>query len=206
MNKKHIILSVDLQKDFAVNGGKHYHPHPNVDFIQKTLIPFLRDHKIKVAEIVSDYRQPRPGDRDDSCNPGKVGYESIIPDDIKLKPVWIKCMNSPIWTRENAGEANKTAGLPYEDTIGFGKWLEKVIGDPDSVIPVIVGLTIDCCCLCTTQELSMRGYEVKVLAEGVDPYSGNQAEKEQILAGSILSNWGEVIYWDELRQELMKDI
>lgn len=95
------IISVDLQKEFSSPGGKHYRPHPNVKFVRETLIPFLREHDIRVVEIISDYRQPRPGDLDDSTKPGQWGYVSELPDDVKLKPVWIKCMNSPIWTRKN---------------------------------------------------------------------------------------------------------
>lgn len=112
MNKIKII-SIDLQKDFSDPSGKHYKFRPSVNFIKEVIIPYSRKKKIKVAEIISDYRLPRPGDEDDSCNPGKTGYESEIPNDIKNKPSWIKCMNSPIWTRDNIGYPNKNPGLPY---------------------------------------------------------------------------------------------
>jgi len=60
------IISVDLQKEFSAKSGKHYRSHSNVDFIKNILVPFLRENNIKIAEIVSDYRQPRPGDLDKS--------------------------------------------------------------------------------------------------------------------------------------------
>lgn len=196
-------MCVDLQKDFATKGGKHYNPHSNVIFIKETIVPFLRDNNIKIAEIISDYRQPRPGDLDDSCNPGTIGYESELPNDIKIQPVWVKCMNNPIWTRNNAGIAEKPPGLPYEDPKAFDEWLDRVVGSPDESDIILIGLTIDRCVLCTTQELSMRGYKVYVLEEGVDSYSGNDEEKQQILTGSILNNWGSVIKWKELEDRLI---
>lgn len=191
-----------MQKDFAAKGGKHFHEHPNVEFVSATLIPFMRDHNLKLAEIVSDYRQPRPGDRDSSCLPATSGYESVIPDDVKLQPVWIKCMNSPIWTRENAGDPSKNPGYPYEDTKRLGEWLDKAVGKPGEVDVALIGLTIDCCVLCAAQELSMRGYKVFVLKEGVDPYSGNQEDKEFILSGPILRNWAKVVTWTELKEKI----
>src|SRR3989338_11253285 len=197
-------ISVDLQKEFSSKEGKHYNPHENVDFIKKTLIPFLRENNIKIAEIISDYRQPRPGDLDDSTRPGEEGYISEIPKDVKLKNIWIKCMNSPIWTRKNIGNPNKKPGLPYQDPKAFTKWLDKTIGKPDSLDAVVlIGLTFDCCVFCTAQELSWRGYNVKVLAEGVGTYSGNEKEKEMILSNPPFTNWAEKISWKNL-QELSK--
>src|SRR3989338_10635136 len=135
------IICVDLQKEFSAPGGKHYRPHSNVAFIKNTLVSYLRQKKMKVAEIISDYRQPRPGDLDDSTRPGEWGYESEIPEDLKAKPIWIKCMNSPIWTRKNIGEPNKKPGIPYQDTEKFTKWLDKTIGKPDeSDMVVLIGL------------------------------------------------------------------
>lgn len=199
--KKIKLLCVDLQKDFATEGGKHYYPHANVAFIKDKIVPFCVEHKIKIAEIVSDYRQPRPGDRGESCIPGTVGYESELSDEAKNKLIWVKCMNSPIWTRENIGLSGKKPGLPYEDTKAFGEWLKKVIGPKEENEIVIMGLTIDCCCLCTTQELRMRGYKVYVIKEGVDTY--NQKDKVEVLNGPILKNWGEVINWSELQNRLL---
>jgi nicotinamidase-related amidase len=201
MNTK--IISVDLQREFSAVGGKHYRPHTNVKFINDTLVPFLRKRDMKVAEIISDYRQPRPGDRDDSTRPGEWGYESELPDDIKLKPIWVKCMNSPIWTRENIGNPNKKPGLPYQDPKRFGDWLHKVVGKPNkSDQIVLIGLTLDCCVFCTAQELTFRGYDTKILSEGVDVYSGERAEKKMILNNYPLSNWAEPIRWKELKGKL----
>lgn len=198
------IMSVDFQKDFSDKKGKHYKPRKNVDFIKNTLVPYLRQESIKVAEIISDYRLPRPADPDDSCRAGEWGYKSDIPDDIKLKPVWVKCMNSPIWARENIGDPNKKPGLPYQDTKAFTKWLNRTIGKPDSLDAVVlIGLTSDCCVFCAAQELNWRGYNIKVLAEGVGTYSGSEKEKEMILTNPPFTNWAERISWKNL-QKLLK--
>lgn len=196
------VISIDLQKDFSAKGGKWFKQRPSVDFIKNIIVPFLRERNIKIAEIISDYRQPRPGDSGDGCHPGTEGCFSEIPTDVKLKNVWIKCMNSPIWTRKNIGVANKKPGLPYQDTEDFTKWLNSVIGKPEDVEIVLIGLTIDCCVFCTAQELKWRGYNVKILKEGVDTYSGNQKEKETILNNPPLTNWAAVISWDELKKKL----
>jgi len=194
------IISIDLQKEFSASGGKHYRPHANVNFIKNTLLPFFKEKKIKIAEIISDYRQPRPGDLDDSTRPGETDYESEIPEDMKMKPVWIKCMNSPIWTRENIGNPKKKAGIPFQDTQAFTEWLEKTIGKPeDSEMVVLIGLTLDCCVFCTAQELTFRAYNVRILEEGVDVYSGKPEEKEMILNNYPLCNWADKITWDELK-------
>jgi len=197
------IISVDLQKDFSDPKGKHHKPRPSVDFVKKTVVPYLRDKNIKISEIISDYRLPRPGDKDNSCNPGTFGYESEIPEDVKNKNIWIKCMNSPIWTRENIGDPDKKAGLPYQNPEKFTKWLEEVAGNPQDVgTVVLIGLTADCCVFCTAQELCFRAYNVRILEEAVDTYSGSQKEKEQILNNPPLSNWAEPISWEELKNNL----
>lgn len=197
------IISVDFQKEFSAKGGKHFRPHPNVKFIKNTLVPFFRKNSIKVAEIVSDYRQPRPGDLDDSTCPGEWGYESEIPKDVKLDKIWVKCMNSPIWARENIGNPNGAPGLPYQDPAAFTKWLNSTIGKPEEIDGVIlIGLTVDCCVFCTAQELKFRGYNVKILQEGVDVYSGNQEETKMILTNYPLLNWAKVISWNELKTKI----
>src|SRR3989338_3148278 len=195
------IISVDFQKDFSDSKGKHYKPRKNVDFVKNTLVPYFREHNIKVAEIISDYRLPRPADNDDSCRAGEWGYESEIPEDIKLKPVWVKCMNSPIWVRDNIGNPNKKAGLPYQDTQAFGEWLEINIGKPDEVTPVLFGLTIDCCVLSTLQELNWRGYYPQVIKEGVDHYLATKKAKEAVLKTPI-PNWADIVLWEELKVKL----
>src|SRR3989344_6560006 len=98
------IVSIDFQKDFTMEGGRCYKPRPSVDFVKNTLIQYLGEKNIKIAEIISDYHQPRPGDRGDCCRPGEWGYESEIPVAVKEKDIWIKCMNSPLWIRDNIGD------------------------------------------------------------------------------------------------------
>ena len=117
------IISVDLQREFTTPKGACYVPGKAVEFILETLIPHLRDRGIKLAEIISDYRQPRPGDRRDCLYPGTEMYLSEIPEDVKDRPVWVKCMNSPAWVRENIG----VAGAPPTPTqrhltIGLRGW------------------------------------------------------------------------------------
>jgi nicotinamidase-related amidase len=92
--------------------------------------------------------------------------------------VWIKSMNSPVWIRENRGNALAQPGLPYPDPLAFSGWLQRVIGSPQEVEQLIlIGLTLDCCVLCKAQELSFRAYSVKFLIEGVDTFSGSLQEK-----------------------------
>lgn len=197
------IISVDFQKEFSAKGGKHYNPHSNVDFIKNVLVLFLRKKNIKIAEIISDYRFPRPGGNDDCCNPGKEGYKSEIPQDVKLRDIWVKRANSPIWISKNRGDSNKKPGVPFQDTEAFTKWLNANVGkvkDVDEI--VLIGLTIDCCVLSTAQELRWRGYKVKILKEGVDVYSGKPKEKEMILNNLPLLNWAKVISWKDLKEKL----
>lgn len=121
------ILSVDFQKDFTSEGGLHFKPRQSVKFVKETLVPFLRKEGIKITEIISDYRQPKPRSKRNTCCPGTWGYESEIPEDIKLNDIWIKCMNSPLWVRENIGIPNTQAGFPYQDVSAFNSWLKKNI-------------------------------------------------------------------------------
>ncbi len=197
---KYEFISVDLQNDFATDGGKHYKYRPCVDFLKENVFSFLKEKGIKVNEIVSDYRQPRPGDKDESCTPGTWSYESIVPKEI-VKSQWIKCMNSPIWVRENAGNAEKIAGFPYQDTEKFGKWLEENVGDPKEVTPILFGLTLDCCVLSTLQELNWRGYYPKVIYEGADHYKATEEAKKMVIE-SVVGNWAKVVHWEELKKEL----
>lgn len=192
-------ISIDLQRDFTEPGGKAYRIRPCVDFIKNTLIPHFEKNGLKTAEIISDYRQPRPGDRGDCCWPGTKGYESIIPDIIKKQSVWVKCMNSPIWTRNNIGDQNKQPGIPYQDGNKFQKWLDGIIGPINSNIEVVLfGLTSDCCVLSTAQELDWRGYKVLILKEAVDNYSGDQDEKELVLNNPPLTNWAQIVSWKDI--------
>lgn len=192
-------ISIDLQRDFTDSDGKAYLPRPSVDFVKNTLIPYFERDNLKTAEIISDYRQPRPGDSGNCCWPGTKGYQSIIPDSIRMFPQWIKCMNSPIWVRDNIGEQNKQPGIPYQDGDLFQKWLDKSIGPMNSEIEVILfGLTSDCCVLSTAQELDWRGYKVLILKEAVDNYSGDQDEKELVLNNPPLTNWAQIVSWNDI--------
>jgi nicotinamidase-related amidase len=192
-------ICIDLQNDFTTKGGLAFKVRPCIDFIKETLIPYFKQNSLQAVEIVSDYRQPRPGDRGDCCQPGEWGYESIIPFEIKRKPIWVKCMNSPIWVRENIGDSNKTPGIPYQDGSLFQRWLDTNVGEMNKEVDVVLfGLTIDCCVLSTAQELNWRGYQVHILKEAVDAYSGSITEKDMILSNTPLLNWVDVISWKDL--------
>lgn len=193
-------IAVDIQNDFASKGGKYYKPKPSVDFLRRVLFPYLEKKGIKINEIISDYRQPRPGDRGDCCHPGEWGYESLIPEVLR-KSLWIKCMNSPVWVRKNIGKSNSKPGLPYSDPKAFGKWLDTNIGNSEKVIPVLIGLTIDCCVLSTAQELSWRGYCPLVLREAVDHFSGKIKDRDRVLETPV-SNWAKVVDWKTLKRRL----
>lgn len=190
-------IAVDIQNEFATKGGKHYTPKPSVAFMRRTLFPYLRKHRLKVNEIISDYRQPRPGDTDESCRPGSWGYESLVPDDLR-KSLWVKCMNSPVWIRKNIGKKGAaTPGLPYPDPKAFNAWVKKNIGKPGEVIPVLFGLTIDCCVLSTVQEFRWRGYEPIIIREAVDHASGKIKDRDVVLAKSALRWWANTMRWKD---------
>lgn len=194
------IICVDLQRDFTAVGGACYHFRPCVHFIRETLVPHCRKHGIQLAEIVSDYRQPRPGDPFAHCVPGNPGYESELPADVKCPQVWVKCMHSPVWVRENGGLAAKSPGTPYPDPKGFTNWLAAVVGPPEeNNTIVLIGLTLDCCVLCTAQELFFRGYRVAFLVEAVDTYNGSLEEKQSLIKGP-LANWGRSVSWQEIKE------
>jgi nicotinamidase-related amidase len=195
------IISIDLQKDFTAAWGACYQPRPCVEFIRKSIVPHCRKHGIHIAEIVSDYRQPRPGVPSIHCEPGNPGYESVLPADVKHSQVWIKCMHSPLWVRENGGLADNSPGKPYQDPAGFTDWLTAVVGSPEENIEIhLIGLTLDCCVLCTAQELFFRGYQVKFLVEALDTYNGSHAEKHSLFA-TPLANWGRSVSWQEIKEE-----
>ena len=197
---KHSFIAVDIQNDFASEGGKYYRPRPSVSFLHKTAFPYMRKKGIKINEIISDYRQPRPGDRGDCCHPGEWGYQSLVPDNLK-KSCWVKCMNSPIWTRKNIGEPKLKPGLPYQNPKAFKKWLDRNVGKPGRVVPILVGLTIDCCVLATAQELSWRGYFPLILKEAVDHASGKIEDKNKVLSTPV-TNWSKVVGWETLKEKL----
>ncbi len=196
---KYEFVAVDIQNEFASKGGKFYTPKPSVSFIQKKLFPYLLKKDIKINEIISDYRQPRPGDSGDGCYPGSWGYESIIPKELQ-KSLWVKSMNSPIWMRKNAGKINLKPGLPYADSKAFGKWIDKNIGKPGKVVPVIFGLTIDCCVLSTIAEFRWRGFEPIVIIEAVDHASGKEKDKKAVLEKTGIRWWARVMSWEEFKK------
>src|SRR5262249_6463862 len=149
---------------------------PCHSFIKKVLTPFLSEHGIKMTEIISDYRLPRPSEHQAYCIPGTPGYESDIPAEVKQDNYWIKAMNSPDWTRKNAGSTQAT-GEPFPAREGFKSWLKETIGEPGRQEVVLIGLTLDCCVLCTAQQLYFLGYKVRILVEGVDVYDPSAIKK-----------------------------
>jgi len=197
--KKFEFICVDLQNEFASEGGKFYSFKPSIKFLRDVFFPYLYKENIKVNEIVSDYRQPRPGDSGDGCYPGTWGYESLLPTDLR-KSVWVKCMNSPIWIRENGGVQDKNPGLPYPDSDGFGKWIDVNIGPREEVTPVIFGLTIDCCVLSTIQEFSWRGYKPIIIREAVDHASGEIKDRDIVLEKTAIRWWAQVLSWEEFKK------
>ena len=194
-------ICVDFQKEFSDKEGKWFNHGTSVDFVKSDLIPFFIKNNIKVNEIISDYRQPRPGDRGIGCIPGTLGYQSDIPNSIKNEDIWVKCMNSPIWVRENIGNKDKEPGFPYQDPKSFDEWLNRNIGTPEDVdLIVLFGLTMDQCVFCTAQELSFRGYNVTMLYEAVDAIKPDIKYKEQLRDNSPILIWSNFITFDELKR------
>ena len=196
---KYEFVAVDIQNEFASEGGKFYSLKPSITFLQETIFPFLKEKGLKINEIISDYRQPRPGDGGDGCSPGTWGYESLVPDELR-KSLWVKSMNSPIWIRDGVGDKNKTPGKPYPDPAKFAAWVEENVGKPGEVRPVIFGLTIDCCVLSTIQEFRWRGFEPIVIREAVDHSSGKEEDKEAVLTKTAIRWWAEVLNWEDFKK------
>lgn len=196
-------IGIDLQKDFTEEKGICYEKRSSVDFVNNELVPFFMESNLKTSEIISDYRAPRPGDRGDLCYPGEWGYESIISNEAKNPDIYIKCMNSPIWIRENIGMPDSKPGIPYQDSKRFESWLERAIGKPQEEVGIVLfGLTADCCVLCTAQELNFRGYDVYILEEATDTYSGSLEEKEMVLNNPPLTNWTKKISWEKIKSNI----
>ena len=198
---KYEFIAVDIQNEFATEGGKFYSYKPSIKFLSSTLFPYLKEKGIKINEIISDYRQPRPGDGGDGCHPGTWGYESLVPKEL-VKAQWVKCMNSPIWIRDGIGDANKTPGKPYPDSEAFSKWVEENIGTPETTRPVLFGLTIDCCVMSAVQEFRWRGFEPIVIREAVDHASGKEEDKNIVLEKTAISWWADVMSWEEFKNKL----
>lgn len=194
-------LSVDFQNEFANIKGKWFNGGESIRFIDKKLVPFFKKNKIKVNEIISDYRPPRNSDSGIGCIPGEFGYESTFPKEVREENPWIKCMNSPIWVRKNIGDKDLLPGKPYQDSKSFDNWLKKQFGTPNDDLTIILfGLTLDCCVLATAQELCWRGYKFKILIEATDvmPNKNQKIIKEQIIDGEVLNHWLDFIEFKEL--------
>lgn len=199
MSKRIPLICVDIQNDFSSEGGVFYRHRPSVQFMKEILFPYLSEKRIKVSEIISDYRQPRPGDERDCCRPGEWGFDSILPGHLRNGKPWIKSMNSPVWTRKGIGNREIEPGEPYPDPDNFRFWLDDHIGPRGDHAVVVFGLTADCCVLATVQELRWRGYEVKVLEEATDLRSGDQNDRTEFLTKPPFTYWGSSIKFEELK-------
>ncbi len=198
-------LCVDFQNEFASKNGKWYNGGKSIDFINQTLSPYLAKKSLRVDEIISDYRPPRNKDSGIGCIPGEFGYQSALPDEIRNNDPWIKCMNSPVWTRKNIGNKFKKPGLPYQNTRAFNNWLKSKFGEPNNNLTIILfGLTLDCCVLATAQELYWHGYNFKILVEATDvmPNKDQLKIKNQIINGEVLNHWLNFITFEELIKQL----
>lgn len=194
------IIFVDMQYDFTRSGGACYAPRSSVRFVRDHLIPYIKRADVPALQIVSDYRQPRPGDPRDCCRPGEWGYTSEIPKEILSGPDLIKCMNSPIWTREGTGEASKHPGLPYQDPASFDVWIDENLSLKGIGTVILSGLTLDACVLCAAQELSFRGFTVMTLEEGTDARSGRIEDRTRMLRTPPFSHWSGTISFAGLRE------
>jgi nicotinamidase-related amidase len=191
------LVSVDFQNDFVSPGGVHYRGQPCVRFVTDTVVPFARTHGIAVAEIVSDYRSPGGEDADTTCVPGRWGFDSAIPADVKPAAPWVKASVAPTWVRDGGGRADAVPGPARPDPAGFAAWLDATIGPPDAEVPVVLlGLVLEVCVLATLVELRLRGYPAVVLTEGVDTYDGDQRRKRDFL-DTLGTFWGQPITWAE---------
>ncbi|MBN1390898.1 MAG: cysteine hydrolase family protein [Candidatus Thermoplasmatota archaeon] len=199
MSRRTALVCIDLQNDFATRGGRYQIPGPSIDLMVNIMFPFLMEYGISIAEIVSDYRQPRPGDDRDCCRPGEWGYESLVPPALRKGRQWVKSMNSPVWTRKGIGDPSVVPGSPFPDPAGFERWLDEHVGKRDEVVVVLFGLTADCCVLSTVQELRWRGYDVHVLSEATDVRSADQDEKRRFLSTAPFIFWGRTVGWEELK-------
>jgi hypothetical protein len=199
-------IVVDLQYDFTRPEGKHFKPSRTcLTYIRDQLLPALIRQDIKIGEIISDYRQPRPGDLDDSCNPGTWGYTSEIPETL-VSTRWVKCMNSPFFIRDNIGVADKPPGLPRAFPEFFYDWLASFVHKDDTV--VLFGLTLDCCVLCTAQAMRFMGYDVWILLDATDTYDGGEKSRRQTM-DLVVRNWAKPLSAARLQSilgEVVSDI
>lgn len=197
-NKQYEFISVDYQVEFADPRGKFFCLGNSVSFINTILIPFLKENHIKINEIVSDYRQPRPTKSGNYCDPNDIGYMSLIPEEIK-KSVWVKAMHNPIWIRNNGGIKNASPGYPYPDPEGFTNWILGSIGKPSEDLEVILfGETMEVCVTSLAQELYHRGYRVNILYEATDPMNERLDLKDLMTKRSAITLYADIIRFDEL--------
>jgi nicotinamidase-related amidase len=195
-------VSVDFQREFTDPSGIWYVNGDSPSFVKQTLIPFMREHRIKLSEIVSDYRTPRNGKDGVGCIPGNKGFESEIPNDLIKGTSWVKCMHNPLWIRKNGGIAAMRPGVPYQDPIAFDNWLHHQIGDPTSDLwVVLIGETMEVCVASVAQELNARGYRVKILIEATDPMKERQKVKEWLMTQSSILLYADFISFEALRKE-----
>ncbi|HVX42362.1 MAG TPA: isochorismatase family protein, partial [Mycobacteriales bacterium] len=192
------ILSVDLQHEFALPGGRLYRPRDCVPFLTDVVFPAARQRDWPISEIISDYRDPPRPAAECSCVPGTWAARSLVPRDQLTGPPWVKAAPSPAWTRPGGGDEHAEPGEARLSAAEFTGWLERTVGPPDPArAVVVVGLVLEVCVLSTVQELHYRGYRPRVLLEGVDTGSGDQAQK-RALFDALFPFWGEPVRWDEL--------
>jgi nicotinamidase-related amidase len=182
-----LLLSVDLQNEFARAGGRLFRPRHCVPFLTDVVFPTAKSRQWPVYEIVSDYRDPAKPLQDCSCVPGTWGAESLVPRDLLAGEPWVKSAPSPAWTQ-----------LCGADPSGLSAWLLATLGPPCAELEVVVvGLMLEVCVLSTLQELKYRGYPLKILYDGVDTYSGNPDQKKALF-DALFPFWATPVHWDEL--------
>lgn len=191
------LISVDFQYDFADKQGLNFNRGSSADFVKSTLIPFLKNNKIKVSEIISDYRLPRGKSKNESCVPGTKGFDSLIPQELRKGKQWIKCMHNPIWIRKNIGKENIQLGEIYQDSEAFNSWINEHISHRKVVL---FGLTTDCCVLQTASEFYFRGYDVYVIYEATDPMNERLDYKDEIMYHSTLAIYAKIIRFSEFKE------
>jgi hypothetical protein len=200
--QKVYFLCVDYQYDFVSPEGKAGVIGNSPLFIADTLIPFLVAKDFKVSEIISDYRLPRGKSHSESCVPGTQGFQSLLPDHVRYADPHIKCMHSPLWTRNNIGIADQPLGKEYQAPELFNDWVSRHF--PDKTIPIVMfGETMECCLLNVAQELYFRGHNVYILYEATDPMPERQSFKDDISHHSTLSLYAKSITFKELLVVLM---
>lgn len=209
---KYYVLAVDYQKAFCRPGFYKYKDRPCHNFIDKIFVPYLLKKHLKIAEIISDYRLPRPNETVPHAIPGTEDYQSCIPDTVKWPNIWIKSMNTPDWIRENAGNPAIPPEIPHPEPEKFTRWLTALFGEPrEDLAIVLIGLSLDCCVISTAQALFFRGYKVKILKEGSDAYDAS-AIKDMLKAGvdyqdalfsTVLGKFCSPITWNELQDSII---